>query len=124
MAAFTTFNLQEELNTIQDGLPPDMVLQTCTRAFVQCTFSRGPYRQIGVRLQFPQDYPNQILIVELTSKVLPPQLLKKIQGACESDAESRKGSAQVLGVLNFIEVAFFNPFCSLLQQNGYRVLLG
>jgi len=46
-------------------------------------------------MQFPDNYPNDFLLIELKSSVLPPKLLAKLTETCDQEIKQYEGKQQV-----------------------------
>ncbi|KAG8237743.1 hypothetical protein J437_LFUL014286 [Ladona fulva] len=65
-------------------------------------FRRNKYKNIVVCLQFPSNYPESCILIELKSKTLSVKLLDGLALICESEAKKILGKPQVLPILKFI----------------------
>lgn len=45
-------------------------------------------------MQFPDNYPNDLLLIEMKSSVLPPKLLAKLTATCDKEIQQYKGKQQ------------------------------
>lgn len=59
------------------------------------SFRYTPYKKIIVCIQFPKDYPNEALLIELKSKTLSTSLLLKLTDLLEKECRNKLGTAQV-----------------------------
>ena len=57
--------------------------------------SRSTYRRLRVAIQFPSDYPDARLNVELKSKTVPPKVLEKLTRLCDEELKQWIGKEQV-----------------------------
>lgn len=56
------------------------------------------YKKLTVSIQFPDDYPNSLLFVELKSKVISQPTLQQIMKSCQNHLNYYLGSKQVLKI--------------------------
>ena len=56
---------------------------------------RTSTKTLVVCIQFPPDYPSDILLIELKSKTLSEQLLEKLTSVCEQELKKGIGKPQV-----------------------------
>ncbi|XP_014666702.1 PREDICTED: uncharacterized protein LOC106808481 [Priapulus caudatus] len=88
-------------------------VEACVSAMVRVRIRRTKFKDVTVCLQFPKDYPNRPLVVELKSKTLPDKLLDGLSRLCEKEcAEKHLGREQVLLTLKFVRTFIDeNPLC-------------
>ena len=60
-----------------------------------CYFRKTRERELTACIQFPQDYPNSTLLVEIKSKFLTPALVKSINQICDQELKNYIGRKQV-----------------------------
>ena len=70
------------------------------RALTCLSIRRTKFKNVIVLLQFPEQYPNNGILVELKSKTLPPRLLSKMMELCDQEAKKFLGKPQVSGVVS------------------------
>eukprot|EP00118_Oscarella_pearsei_P004439 m.19008 g.19008 ORF g.19008 m.19008 type:complete len:334 (+) comp27771_c0_seq5:312-1313(+) len=95
-------------------------LITCHPSLVLTSITRSKYRSLRVALQFPPDYPNVPLIVELKSKTVPEKVLDKLTRLCDEEVKRWIHKEQVLSILLFIKAAVDNnPFLACSEEVAY-----
>lgn len=58
------------------------------------------FKQLTVCTQFPKDYPQERLIVEIKSKTIPEKLLNRLVSVCDLELNKHLGNAQVCAKIN------------------------
>ena len=53
------------------------------------------YKEITVKIQFPDDYPNSLLIIETKSKTICMKMIKGLENICEQELRKEIGRPQV-----------------------------
>lgn len=91
-----------EVRRIYENVIPGCKLISCVRSMVRAEIKRTDCKVIVACIQFPEDYPSSILLLELKSKTLPDKLLAGLTSVCEKEAKKLVGKAQVLCILKFI----------------------
>jgi hypothetical protein len=86
-------------------------LDTCQTSFFSFYFSLIGLRTITVCLQFPANYPQEPIVIELKSKTLPEKVCYKITKICEEEAKKWQGQRQVL--TDLINLHYLYTKCSL-----------
>ncbi|XP_065831503.1 uncharacterized protein [Oscarella lobularis] len=95
-------------------------LITCHPTFVLVSIVRSTYRRLRVAIQFPSDYPDARLNVELKSKTVPPKVLEKLTRLCDEELKQWIGKEQVLSLLLFVKSAVDNnPFLACSDEVNY-----
>lgn len=69
-------------------------------------FRKTKVRALVVCLQFPEDYPNCPILLELKSKRLSDALLRKLTQSCESELKKIIGKPQVNKLCEFLNNIF------------------
>lgn len=59
-------------------------------------FRKTVFKKLIICAQFPEDYPNTPLLVELKSKTLSDNLLNGLTNVCEQECKKILGKAQVI----------------------------
>ncbi|KAK3243954.1 hypothetical protein CYMTET_46417 [Cymbomonas tetramitiformis] len=93
--------LTSELDLVSKTLPKNE-LRSCFPSLVQVEFAPTAYRDICIKIQFPDDYPQTPLIAQLESRRLHEDIVTKLQVACEKEAEKNLGGEQILPVVDFL----------------------
>lgn len=75
---------------------------SCHPVAVNVRITRTKFKNVIVLLQFPEQYPNNGILVELKSKTLPPRLLSKMMELCDQEAKKFLGKPQVIPMLIFV----------------------
>lgn len=52
------------------------------------------FKRIAICLRFPENYPNNRILVELKSKTLSPKLLQYLTTLCDEKAKEHLGKSQ------------------------------
>lgn len=81
---------------------PGSRLISCVQSLVRVEISRTATKKIVACIQFPPNYPHEILLIELKSKTLSDQLLEKLTSVCEQHLKKNIGNLQILPLLKFI----------------------
>ncbi|XP_002128606.2 uncharacterized protein LOC100177726 [Ciona intestinalis] len=74
----------------------------CHQNLVSIKITKTPHRVLTVCIQFPQNYPDDILLVEIKSKVMSPALVNHIGQICDNELKKRVGDKQVMILLKFV----------------------
>lgn len=77
-------------------------LVSCVKSMVRVEIKRTVTKSLVVCLQFPEDYPSSLILLELKSKTLSDKLLVKLTFACELHLKKHIGKPQILHALKFI----------------------
>ena len=64
-------------------------------------FRKTKYKQMTVHLQFPKDYPQSGILVELKSKTLSEKLLNKLVDICDQEIKKYIEKQQVIIYFDF-----------------------
>lgn len=59
-------------------------------------YRRTKYKQTVAHFQFPKDYPQSAILIELKSKTLSEKLLNKLVEICDQEAKKHISSPQVM----------------------------
>lgn len=74
----------------------EKTLQFCV---IECaltyTYRHTNFKQLTVCVQFPENYPEERLLVELKSKTIPKKLVDGLVSVCDQELLKHKGQAQV-----------------------------
>lgn len=92
----------QEVRKLCERVVDGSKLVSCVQTMVRVEIRRNNYKNLVVCLQFPSDYPNSCLLIELKSKSLSVKLLDGLTLICESEAKKILGKPQVLPILKFI----------------------
>ena len=69
-----------------------MVMCMCI-LFDRCRYT--DFKQLTLCIQFPKDYPQEKLIIELKSKTIPEKFLDGLVGVCDQELNKHLGNTQV-----------------------------
>ena len=58
-------------------------------------FRKTDQKQLNIILQFPANYPDGVIVTELTSKTLSEKLLSGLIKMCDEEAKKKLGQKQV-----------------------------
>lgn len=86
--------IKEDHEYIKKNLP-DAAILTLNYELVTLTIIKTAYARVQIRLQYNEDYPLKIPIIELTSPTLPLPLLRNKEKECHKLAESLIGKPQL-----------------------------
>jgi hypothetical protein len=105
---------------VTDCLPPAAIL-TLTKEYVTVIIMRTAYARVQLRVQYPENYPAEVPIVELASPTLPQPLLRNKEKECMDKArETSLGKAQFAVIYeliyNFIHTNLFIPCWKEIKQ--------
>ncbi|KAL4232939.1 hypothetical protein ACF0H5_007627 [Mactra antiquata] len=105
---------EEELAEAKSTIPTieGFTLVTCVAAQVRASYRKTDQKQLSIILQFPDNYPEQPVVIELTSKTLSDKLLNGMMKLCDDEIKKYIGKSQVLPVMRFVrEFMINNPLC-------------
>lgn len=69
------------------------------------------FKQLTICSQFPKDYPNGILLLEIRSKTVSDKLIEGLVRVCEQELEKHRGEKQLMTLVKFINnFIVSNPF--------------
>ncbi|KAH3724365.1 uncharacterized protein LOC127852309 [Dreissena polymorpha] len=106
--------LAAELEEAKHVIPTleGFTLVTCVPAQVRAGYKQTDYKHVNVILQFPDRYPQEPVVIQLTSKTLSERLLASLVRMCDEDVRGRLGQRQVLPVMRYVrEFIVNNPLC-------------
>lgn len=96
-----------------EGVTLEAAVQTIVRASIRLV----GLRTITVCLQFPDQYPQEPIVIELKSKTLPEKVCDKITKICEEEAKKWQGQRQVLQCIHFVKNFLVdNPLCVCSEE--------
>ncbi|KAF5308254.1 hypothetical protein FQR65_LT06247 [Abscondita terminalis] len=78
-------------------------LVSCVKTMVRAEIRKTQFKIIIACIQFPENYPNSPLLIELKSKTLSDKLLQGLTNVCENEAKKFIGNRQVMSVLAFLQ---------------------
>ncbi|XP_057342128.1 uncharacterized protein LOC130678718 isoform X1 [Microplitis mediator] len=93
----------QEVSKLCENVIKDSRLVSCVPAMVRTEITHTTFKKIIVCIQFPSDYPQVPLLIELKSKTLSSKLLLKLTEVCEKECKSLIGKAQILPTLKLIQ---------------------
>uniref|UniRef100_A0A0A9Y6D9 E3 ubiquitin protein ligase RIN2 n=1 Tax=Lygus hesperus TaxID=30085 RepID=A0A0A9Y6D9_LYGHE len=110
-------NELQEVRKLCEHLVGGSKLVSCVPAMVRVEIRRSCSKAVVVCCQFPSDYPNELLLVELKSKTLSETLLNKLTNACDAEIKKYAGKPQVMKTLLFVR-SFIegNPLCCCYDE--------
>lgn len=97
--------IEEELAEVKklcENVVPGTKLVSCVRTMVRAEIKRTDFKKVIVCIQFPEDYPDGPLLIELKSKTLSLKLLQGLTNVCEQEIKKFLGKPQVLLVIKFL----------------------
>ncbi|XP_029658259.1 uncharacterized protein LOC115232497 [Octopus sinensis] len=77
-------------------------LHTCLEALVAITIKKTSFKCLLMRMQFPVNYPQEAVIIELSSKTLSDKLLDGLQKVCDEESKKYLNQPQVGNMINFV----------------------
>ncbi|CAK8683370.1 uncharacterized protein LOC143450893 [Clavelina lepadiformis] len=97
--------ITEELEEVQkflcsnvDGI--DII--SCHKHLVTIKILKTKHRELTACIQFPNNYPDAILLVEIKSKVMSPSLMSHINQICDQELKKFVGQKQVFQLTKFL----------------------
>ncbi|CAG0901662.1 unnamed protein product, partial [Darwinula stevensoni] len=112
---FAMEKLKQELLDVKakcEKCIPNSELVACVPAQVRVNIVKTKNKQLTACLQFPEDYPNKQVLIELKSKSICDQTLAQLTIICDDAAKKHLGQPQILLVLRLIgEFLDNNPLC-------------
>lgn len=111
--------ISSELAQVQQKVPAieGVTLEAAVRTIVRATIRLIGLRTITVCLQFPANYPQEPIVIELKSKTLPEKVCDKITKICEEEAKKWQGQRQVILLINFVKNFLIeNPLCVCSEE--------
>ncbi|XP_056639960.1 uncharacterized protein LOC130447264 [Diorhabda sublineata] len=91
-----------EVRKLCEHVVPGTKLVSCVRTMVRAEIKRTDYKKLVVCIQFREDYPKTLLLLELKSKTLSEKLLLKLTDVCEQEIKKYLGKPQVLNTIKFL----------------------
>ncbi|XP_065072274.1 uncharacterized protein LOC135696715 [Rhopilema esculentum] len=74
----------------------------CNRQLIQIKLVKTPHRQLLCQFQFPENYPDNPIIIELKSNLFEVKVLCLLSERCDVEAKKLVGRAQVISMTKFI----------------------
>nr|XP_039253853.1 uncharacterized protein LOC120330929 isoform X1 [Styela clava] len=93
----------EEIKKILQIKVPGSELISCHKNLVSVKLIKTKYKQLTACLQFPSDYPNEPILIEVKSKVFSPSLVNMITSICDKEAKKHIGRKQIILILKFLQ---------------------
>ncbi|XP_052811888.1 uncharacterized protein LOC128239326 [Mya arenaria] len=112
-------DFEAELAEAKDTIPTieGFTLVTCVAAQVRASYRKTDQKQVNVILQFPEGYPEEPVVSQLTSKTLAEKLLSGMVKMCDEEARSLVGQRQILPVMRFVRnFIISNPLCVCSEE--------
>lgn len=78
-------------------------LVCCVKTMVRAEIKLTDYKKIIACMQFPENYPECTLLIELKSKTLSEKLIQGLTNVCETEAKKYLGRPQIMPTLAFLE---------------------
>lgn len=92
----------QEISKLCQNVVDGSRLVSCVQTMVRVEITKTKFKKIIACIQFPKDYPQAPLLIELKSKTLSTKLLDGLTDVCEKECKRLLGKAQVLPILKFI----------------------
>lgn len=107
--------IREELQEIKDKLKTlieGTSIITCNTELVQIGIKLTQYKQLKACIQFPDNYPNDGLLMELKSQTISDKILETILNLCNNEIKKQIGHKQIIHLIYFIhQFILNNPLC-------------
>lgn len=111
-----TFEI-EELNKICENVVPNSKIIACTEALIRVDIKQTKSRQLTACLRFPENYPEQHILLELKSRTLASRFLDGLTNIAENKAKDVLGKPQAIYILKFIaQYLQENPLCVVYDE--------
>lgn len=97
--------IQEELKDVKDRISkvvPTAEVIGCHQANVQIKVTRTKHKQCMCQFQFPKNYPNESILLEVKSKVFPVKVIDAIRKIAEAEAKKLHGKPQIISLIKFV----------------------
>eukprot|EP01135_Chromosphaera_perkinsii_P000360 Nk52_evm7s78 gene=Nk52_evmTU7s78 len=102
--------IEQELEEIRKRLPGDQLV-SCFSSLVRVQLQMTAYKKIIMNMQFPENYPHKVLLVELKSNTLAPKFLEKVEEMLDKELSKYVGQTQIMYAVKFIKnMMENNPF--------------
>ncbi|XP_031845759.1 uncharacterized protein LOC116432682 [Nomia melanderi] len=92
----------QEVSKLCQNVVDGSRLVSCVRIMVRVEIAKTKFKTIVACIQFPKDYPQNPLLIELKSKTLSTKLLDGLTEVCEKECKKLLGKAQVLPTLKLV----------------------
>ena len=96
----------KELKKCCENILPDSKLVACVPAQIRVELTKSAFVKVAVCLTYPQNYPQNHILVEVKSKTLSRKLLDGLEKVSESEAKKYVSKPHVLFILKFINQFF------------------
>jgi len=96
---------QDELKDIKarlKNLVPNSEIIACHEANIQIKVVRTPHKQCLCQFQFPSNYPDGAMLVELKSKVFSDKVLNTMTQLIETELKKMTGRVQVVSAIKYV----------------------
>ncbi|CAG7829247.1 unnamed protein product [Allacma fusca] len=92
-------------------------LVTAARAHVRVEISKSNVKTVAAIFQFPPSYPSELILVELKSKTLGENFLKKLEQTIEEHAKNYLDDPQICRSVEFLyKFIEENPLCCCADE--------
>lgn len=106
-----------EVKRLCENVVEGSKLVSCVQIMVRVHIEFTETKRLVVCLQFPENYPNDNILIELKSKTLSEALLDKLTKLSEEESKKILGKPQILHVLRRLQVFLKeNPLCSCYDE--------
>ncbi|KAG5897023.1 hypothetical protein JTB14_021746 [Gonioctena quinquepunctata] len=92
-----------EVRKLCENVVPGSKLVSCVQTMVRTEIKKTDFKKLIVCIQFPENYPKSLLLLELKSKTLSEKLLQRLTNVCEEEIKKYLGKPQVLPTLKFLQ---------------------
>nr|CAB3261955.1 uncharacterized protein LOC100177726 [Phallusia mammillata] len=97
--------IRKELTEVEKSLMSKVdgiQIIACHRNLISVKVLKTKHRELTASIQFPKDYPESILLIEIKSKVFPPSLVNHISQICDQELKKYVGQKQVVLLIKFL----------------------
>ena len=97
--------IQEELNDVKSRIVNVVTtaeIVGCHQANVQIRITRTKHKRCLCQFQFPPNYPDETILLEVKSKVFPGKVIDVITQLAETEAKKLCGKPQIISLIKFI----------------------
>lgn len=106
-----------EVKRLCENVVEGSKLVSCVQIMVRVHIELTETKRLVVCFQFPENYPNDIILIELKSKTISEALLDKLTKLSEEESKKLLGKPQILHVLRLLQ-GFLkeNPLCCCYDE--------
>lgn len=101
MASFIQEELADVRSRVVKAVPCTEIIGV-HQANVQIRLTRTKHKSCICQFQFPSEYPNKAIFIEVKSKVLPGKVIDVLAQVAEAEAKKLLGKPQIISLLKFL----------------------